>query len=91
MELGRMCSSQICLNLPVYGGNWDPLDRHSSSLWLSGPASLLCVMLSLWQCFKCVMLWSEGGEPPVQLLATPRAAAPTFPLEGMRGEGATPL
>lgn len=39
MELGRMCSSQICLNLPVYGGNWDPLDRHSSSLWLSGPAS----------------------------------------------------
>lgn len=36
MELGRMCSSQICLNLPVYGGNWD---RHSTSLWLSGPAS----------------------------------------------------
>lgn len=26
MGLGRSYSSWICLNLPVYGGNWDPLD-----------------------------------------------------------------
>lgn len=51
-NLGRSCSSWICMNLPVYGGNWDPLDGHSSSLWLSrrklAQPHVLGVMLKSW-------------------------------------------